>query len=240
MSPIDKFCSSLAKEGLSEIEKSIGLIWFYTDVENQQDCTLSEIIGTFNDQRFSMPNATRLRKNLKASPATVLGIRPDSFRISRSQHDNVESKYSEYLKRKKVITNESIIPLDWVTGKRRVYLENMAKQINGCFELGYYDSCAVILRRMMESLIIDVYLKNRREVEIKRPDNAFLGLEDLIKKLPQDFTVNKNLPAQMRSIKETGDTAAHHRSYTTLESDIDSKGARKVIHELLLLLGLIN
>lgn len=238
--PIDKFCSALAKEELSELEKSVALIWFYTDIEKQEDCSISEIISTFDKQRFPKPNPSRLRKNIKATPATVLGKRPDSFRISRSHHDIVEERYSEFLNRKKVIESESIIPLDWVTGKRRSYLENMAKQINGCFELGYYDSCAVILRRMMESLIIDVYLKNGREAEIKKADKTFIGLEDLIKKLPQDFTVNKNLSAQMKSIKEIGDTAAHHRSYTTVEADIDTKAARKVIHELLLLLGLIT
>ena len=45
-----------------------------------------------------------------------------------------------------------------VEGKAKDYIVNIVYQINGTYEYGWYDACAVMLRRLMESLIIEAYI----------------------------------------------------------------------------------
>ena len=49
----------------------------------------------------------------------------------------------------------------------RGYIEAVCKQLNGCFHAGFYDAAAVMLRRLLETLIIETYEQLKREAEIK-------------------------------------------------------------------------
>lgn len=49
----------------------------------------------------------------------------------------------------------------------RGYLEKVADQINGTYENGWYDACAVMLRRFVETLIIETYIAKNKEAAIK-------------------------------------------------------------------------
>src|SRR5450432_494030 len=39
----------------------------------------------------------------------------------------------------------------------RGYIERVANQINGTYENGWYDGCAVMIRRLIETLIIEAF-----------------------------------------------------------------------------------
>ena len=41
--------------------------------------------------------------------------------------------------------------------KTRGYLERVVFQINGCYEKGWFDGCAVMMRRLLETLIIECF-----------------------------------------------------------------------------------
>lgn len=49
--------------------------------------------------------------------------------------------------------SEKIIPCS-VVRNTRGYIEVIANQINGCYEKGWYDACAVMVRRLIETLIV--------------------------------------------------------------------------------------
>jgi hypothetical protein len=42
-----------------------------------------------------------------------------------------------------------------IVGGTRGYVEKIAEQANGCYVMGWYDACAVMVRRLIEILIID-------------------------------------------------------------------------------------
>ena len=50
-------------------------------------------------------------------------------------------------------TTQTVIMLSLVRGTRG-YIEKVSNQINGAYENGWYDACAVMLRRLVETLII--------------------------------------------------------------------------------------
>ncbi len=47
--------------------------------------------------------------------------------------------------------SQKVIPMSVVRGTRG-YIEKVANQINGCYEKGWYDACAVMIRRLVETL----------------------------------------------------------------------------------------
>jgi hypothetical protein len=65
----------------------------------------------------------------------------------------------------------------------RGYVEKIVVQINGTYEHGWFDACAVMIRRLIETLIIELYEKHGIADRIKNPNGDFLQLGDLVTKM---------------------------------------------------------
>ena len=76
---------------------------------------------------------------------------------------------------------QKVIPLSVVRGTRG-YIENVANQVNGCYEKGWYDACAVMIRRLIETLLIESFEKGKIENKIKNSQGDFLVLDEIIDK----------------------------------------------------------
>jgi len=128
-----------------------------------------------------------------------------------------------------------------LTASTRPYIERMALQINGAYEAGWYDASMVICRRLMESLIIEVYVSRERHSEIQTAEGTFFTLENLVTHLIEDqsMPLSRGVSKGMNYIKKVGDRAAHDRFYLTTKPDIDEKRPeiRSVITELIHLSG---
>lgn len=68
-------------------------------------------------------------------------------------------------------TNEFILPHGIVRGTRG-YVERVVFQINGCYEKGWFDGCAVMMRRLIETLIIECFEKYGIASKIKNPGSG--------------------------------------------------------------------
>ena len=233
------FAKELAKLELSHIDRAIAFLWYYRQTQEFEERFARELANDLHDEAFPKPNATRFRNQLSKSKFTVRGKRADSFQIDVRQLSSLETKYAPLLKIKNVEVLDSIVPSEWVNGTRR-YLEQLVHQINGAYDYGFYDGCAVLCRRLMESLIIEIYIMSKRTNEIQ-DNNVFVRLEKLIARIRTDKKVvlGRNIPKIMDGTKQLGDTAAHDRVYITRQEDIDDiKGRyRRMIQELL---GLAN
>lgn len=115
--------------------------------------------------------------------------------------------------------SEELFSLEVVEGTRR-YIENLAVQANGCYQKGWYDACAVMIRRMVEILIVDCFEEHGIASKIEDADGNYCGLAQLIGLFLNDNTwhiprpVKKHLP-KLGDLKEIGDTAAHGRHLVT-------------------------
>lgn len=231
----EKFARMLADLRLSHVERAVALLWYYRQSQEFEERTPSELANDLHDEGFPKPKITRLKQALAKSRYTVSGHRKGSFQLDVRRLSQLESKYGDILKIKRVEVGSSIIPNEWVSGTRK-YLEDLAHQINGCYEYGFYDACAVLCRRLMESLIIETYIAEKRHQEIQ-DNRVFFPLEQLIGCICSDKTIalGRNTRKTMMEVKQLGDTAAHDRVYITHAQDLDDiKGRyRKVIRELL-------
>lgn len=103
----------------------------------------------------------------------------------------------------------------------QIYIK-WVRQANGTHENGWYDACAVVMRKLVESLIIHVFEAKNAASEIKDKNNHFLMLRDLIEKLraKKEWNLGRNTDKALDKLKALGDLAAHARYYITHKEDI--------------------
>ncbi|TET38305.1 MAG: DUF4145 domain-containing protein [Planctomycetota bacterium] len=233
----EQFAQEIACLKLSHLDRAIAFLWFYRQTQEFDERTASELANDLHDEGFPMPRVGRLEEGLKRSRYTISGQRKGSFQIDVRRLPDMEEDYGEYLSIKVVEVSDDVLPNNFVAGTR-VYLEKLVHQINGCYDNGFYDACAALCRRLMESLIIEIYIREGRKSEIQS-NNVFFYLDKLIKHITADtaITLSRNTPRTMNDVKQLGDTAAHDRTYITDKQDIDDIRAayRRMIQELLVL-----
>src|ERR1700727_812781 len=74
---------------------------------------------------------------------------------------------------------QSVILISLVRGTRG-YIERVSNQINGAYESGWYAACAVMIRRLIETLIIEAFEHHNIAKKIQNASGDFLFLRDLI------------------------------------------------------------
>ena len=122
-------------------------------------------------------------------------------------------------KLEEVEPSEELFPMEIVEGTRN-YIERLAIQANGCYQKGWYDSCAVMVRRLIEMLIIDCFERHKISSKIKDTDGNYYGLAQLIGSFLNENVwhipkpLRKYLP-KLNDLKEIGDAAAHGRHLVT-------------------------
>ncbi len=136
---------------------------------------------------------------------------------------------------------QSVVTMSLVRDTRG-YIERIANQVNGAYENGWYDAAAVMLRRLMETLIIEAFEKHLIADRIKNPAGDFLYLRDLITATLTEpsWNLSRNTKLALPKLKDIGDKSAHSRRYVAQRSDLDRLLAdvRTVVQELLFLAGL--
>lgn len=124
----------------------------------------------------------------------------------------------------------------------RGYLIKIANQANGCYSQGWYDAAAVMIRRLLETLIIEAFENHGRAAEIQNSNGDFLYLRDLITKTIEctAWNLSRNTRQALPRLKDVGDKSAHSRRFNAVRNDLDSIKAdlRGVAEELLSLAGL--
>lgn len=129
-----------------------------------------------------------------------------------------------------------------LTRDTRGYIVAIAQQINGAYEKGWYDACAVMVRRLIETLIIETFEKHGVAHKIKGAGGDYFFLRDLITATLNEtaWSPSRNLKAALPKLKDVGDKSSHNRFFVAKRGDIQPLIAdiRSVVQELLYQSGL--
>ena len=119
--------------------------------------------------------------------------------------------------------SQKVIPMSVVRGTRG-YIEKVANQIYGCYEKGWYDACAVMIRRLVETLLIEAFENNKIESKIKNSQGDFLVLDKIIDKALTEpsWNLSRTTKKALPLLKKVGDLSAHNRRYNANLKDIES------------------
>ena len=121
----------------------------------------------------------------------------------------------------------------------RGYLIKVGEQAIISYDLGLFDASSVMIRKLLEILIIELFEKNKVESHIKNADVDYFYLEELISKLLNEngksWNLSKNSRNSLPRIKRIGDLSAHSRMFVAKKTDINkiSQDLRIVIEELI-------
>ena len=131
---------------------------------------------------------------------------------------------------------DKFFPLELLKGTRP-YIEKIAIQACGSYDLGWYDAAAGMARRLLETLIIELFEAKGLDQKIKKPDGTFHYLGLLIAVLLSEtaFNIGRNTKKALPALKDLGDQSAHSRRYTARQQDLDSlkRELRVTIEELI-------
>ena len=145
--------------------------------------------------------------------------------------------------RKRHAPTDAFFPLEIVIGTRP-YIESVARQACGSFDLGWYDAAAVMSRRLLETLIIETFEAHKIDGKIKNHDGTFFYLNGLITALLNEttFNISRNVRKVMPKLKDLGDQSAHSRRYVAKKPDLEDvkRDLRITIQELVHLSGLLG
>lgn len=240
MATNEAFWLRLAEEDMTHIDRAIAALWYFRHTQQYDERSSSDLASDLQDHSFPKPNVTRLEAELTKSKYTVRGRRKGTYQIDIRRLAELDNRLLSIVGAQPPNVDDTVLPADWFVGTRR-YLEQMAYQINASCQFGLFDCTATLCRRLMESLIIEVYIHLKRPNDIQT-GGVFFGLEKLITTICNDRTINvsRNTQKTMDAVKQIGDTAAHDRTYITQEVDIDDIKIeyRRIISELLSLSGI--
>ena len=124
------------------------------------------------------------------------------------------------------------------------YIKGTAKQMAQCYECCLYDATLVLMRKLVETLIIECFERFGIDNTIKGDTGDFLYLSDLIPKYlsSRKWNASRNLDKSIKEVKKYGDLSAHNRRFQAKKSDIDAFKfeLRQTIQEIILIIDYQN
>lgn len=134
-----------------------------------------------------------------------------------------ESIDSELEKPLELKPSNSLYPIS-IFDFTRGYLTEFAKEASSCYDFGLFNSCLIMLRKITETLIIELYESKGLQSKIKNAKQDYFQLSDLINSVINEPTwkltkiVKENLP----KIKLLADSSVHSKRFSAKRPDIDS------------------
>jgi hypothetical protein len=104
------------------------------------------------------------------------------------------------------------------------YIRKIVREINGSYEKGYFSCCAVMIRRLIETCMIEAFEKKGMQARIKNGDDYLTAAQikaDLLKNPFGNLSRNSRQALQDEEILHLGDRCAHDRFFTARKPDID-------------------
>ena len=141
-------------------------------------------------------------------------------------------------------SSEALFPMSILSSANRGYLVTIGRQMNECYSAGWYDACAVMMRRLIEICVIEAFEHRKIQSKIKDGNGDYLQLTELVSRALSESTwsLSRNAKKFLPQLKNIGHQSAHGRYFHARVDDIDRvrAGARVVIEEFLHLAGLLK
>lgn len=118
---------------------------------------------------------------------------------------------------------DSLFPLS-IFENTRGYLKEFAKEACCTYDWGLYNSCLFLIRKITETLIIEIYESKNLQSSIKTSDGDYFHLSGLIKSVTSEksWKLSKIVQGNLPQIKLLADSSVHSKRFSTKKSDIDN------------------
>jgi hypothetical protein len=158
------------------------------------------------------------------------------LREIRFKHDSDLSAELELDGSTPASQHDTLFLPDDLVGDHHSVLKKILWEINRTYASACYNSCAGMIRRLAESLLINAYEHHGLRAVIVDPNGDYLSFKDLITKAcaQPEFRLTRETKRVLPDLKFFGDLAAHNRLSLVRKSDLDRlhNATRCAIEEL--------
>lgn len=227
-------------------EKSSGemityFVYYCLYIENMQQVQpkqIEECYSTLSVKPYS--NIPAYLSNHSKGKNAIFLKNKSGYTLERGMVDKIRNEVSEDVE---VIVTDELLPLD-ILETAPYYIKLTAKQMNQCFECCLYDATLVMMRKLIETLIIECFERHGLDGDIKDNNGQFFFLSDLIPKFvaSDKWNVSRNLESHIKQVKKYGDLSAHNRRFLAKKSDMNDFKfeMRQVIQEIIMIIDYKN
>lgn len=241
---LDDFCSVVKDLRKVHAEKALAILWFHDLTKPDIAMTSGQLTRLLGDHHIGTANTTLLAQAIRSTKLASeskagFALKPGSRRVIQDWFPNLDGLQP--------MMDHAVGYLPEAVWKNtRGYIEAVCKQLNGCFKAAYYDASAVMLRRLLETLIIESYEFLRRESEIKDSNGNYFMLIDLVdracgEKGHAGINLGRNSKTTLKDAREIGNFSAHSRRFLARSADLTKfqVGVRALVEELMHIADLV-
>ena len=232
---LTKIIDIYTDEKKSKIEFAFMFVWYH-NLTTTNEISITEINNYFVQNDLAKYNPSYLKEDLRKSKNITVGVKTNYFKPHRNLITLLNSKLNFVVEKDENIeTDDTILPEELFKNTRG-YIENLSKQINGCYNNNLFDGCAVLMRRLLEILLIHSYEFAGKEsliIENEGYRNLSYIINYLISNKPVKLT--KESMEVLDEFRQVGNFSAHRIQYNAKRKDIDNLKLkyRMTIEELL-------
>lgn len=232
---LPKFCEKISALQLDQTQIALSILWYCDEKQPNVVMSSGEIAKIVHHSGLGNPNSTQLKEKLGKSKLTLSTTK--GFKLKDLSRIEIRSWLVDVLGDTTPEIDQELGYLPQaVWSDTRGYIEKICVQLNGCFQFGFYDACSVLVRRIIETLIIECYEKQQRLDEI-RNNGQIVMLSGLISRAsdPNGLTLGRDAQKLLSDIKELGDRSAHNRRYNAVKADLEKvqSGFRVAVDEMI-------
>jgi hypothetical protein len=216
-----RFLQNLIEAGTRHIDLAAAYIWATVGADATEGVSVSAICQALEHAGTRPINKSRLREAM-ASERRFVRDRTGTFRIAPKERARLNEQFAELRQPIPVPDTGTVLPSELFVSSRK-YIQAVVRQINLSYDYGLFDCCAVMCRRLFETLIIEAFENQGALEELKRKDGELEQLSGLIRALENTkaFSVARQTKQAAKKLKDIGDWSAHNRRHVAVAKDID-------------------
>ncbi len=208
---------------LSTVDRLVALLWWFRH-HGTTTVEFTKLHDEIKNAEYPPINPTREKEKLRKDSRITSSDKGKKFSLHLRAIKSLDEQYLGLLENKPLPKSNALFEENDFKNTRN-YIEKVIQQINLSYDYQLFDCCAVMLRRLLETLIIEVYENIKRADELKNSDGHFKMFSGLLLHLKNDKTLNlgRQTIEALESFKKIADSSAHNRRFNASKKSIDDK-----------------
>lgn len=233
------------KQEITSSEMILYFIYFFSKKEEYEYVSISQIMEAYKElglKPYSNVSAF-LNRKAKGKNSAVLKDPKKGYKLARIEKQKFEKIFEddENIKVTKELFDISII--DQIPNVP-YYIKKIAEQMCACYDKKLYTACFAMIRKLIETLIIECFERYSIEDNIKDNNGEFYYLNFLIDRyiISKKWNASRNINNSFKQIKKYGDLSVHNRRFFATKNDIDNMKdeIRQSVQEIILTIDYPN
>lgn len=242
---LDAFCELVKNSNRTNAERALAVLWYFDNEQLGAAKTAGQLTKVLGDHHIGTPNQTALAEAIRKTKLaheskSGFSLKPGSRKIIRDWLPDLDGVQP-------AMDHASGYLPEPIWKNTRGYIEEVCRELNGSFRHGYYNAAAVMLRRLLETLIIEAYEHLSREIEIKDGGGNYLMLSDLAERAcgengHKGLNLGRDSKKALKEARNLGNWSAHARRFLAHSGDLTKvqAGMRLLAQELIQIADLMK